>query len=488
MTSPARTRNVRHILEAAVAEHSARRLRAFLYQRTSSDPYLHRTSTRDQESVNRRTCDDNGWDVAGVFEDSDKSASRRAKKPRPDFEAMVAGMRNGECDVLVFCDASRMYRDLEVYMRLRKLCLECHILLCYNGDIYDMSKRTDRKRSAQDAVQAEDEADQISERVLRTKREAAERGAPVGLVPFGFRREYDPKTGRLIGQFPHPPTADLVREAAGRVLSGEKVWSIAKDFQARGIPCAHGSQRGWEQTALKRILINPANIAKRVHQRKVVGDAAWEPILDEDVYYACRKILTDPQRRTQRGTEVKYLLSGIAVCHCGGLLRPRASHKRMFYACIQNFDATIALAKCDAYVLAVVLAYLERPEFVQALSGGGRSDAMRAAVAAVAELESELEEARRLVGQRKLSVTSLAAVEHQLLPQLESAKRQLEQSAVPPLLRRVAGPDARQVWAALDLLQQREVIRALVGITLNRVTVRGRTSIEEGRITFDWKH
>lgn len=477
----------RRLVQAALAER--RPLRAFLYNRTSSDPRLKRTSTRDQELQNRQTCEDNDWEVAGVFEDPDKSASRRATKPRPDFEAMVSALRRGECDVLVFCDSSRAYRDLEVYVTLRRLCMEHNVLLCYNGDVYDMSKRSDRKRSAQDAVQAEDEADQISERVLRTKRFAAERGAPVGRTPFGFVRQYDPKTGDLIGQVPYEPQVKLVNEAMRRVLEGETLWTIAQDFQRRGIPCAHGAKRGWESSALKRILINPANIGKRVHQKEIIGDAAWPAIVDEMDYYACRLILTDPARRTQRGTEVKYLLSGILRCGCGtGVVRPQRSKWGSYnYVCRGCFGTSIEVTKADLYVQAAVLARLESPEFANALTAASGDEAHRKVLAEISELQAELDEARLLASRRKLSVKSLAVIEEQFVPLIEDAKSRLSQSIAPPLLTQVAGPDVRSAWKELDLLGRREVLRAAVEVTLHKAPAgQGQQQLNEKRISLQW--
>jgi DNA invertase Pin-like site-specific DNA recombinase len=479
---------IRNILTSAVADYRSRKLRAFIYGRTSSDPHLRRSSTRDQAAENRRTCEENGWDVAGSFEDPDRSASRRAKKPRPDYEAMVEGIRRGECDVIVYWDSSRAYRDLETYVQLRSLCVECNVLLCYNGDVYDMSKPADRKRSAMDAVQDESEADRIADRAMRTKRLSAERGAPHGRIPFGYRREYDPRTGILVGQFPDEETSALVREAAARVLSGESLHAIAKDFQDRGIPCARGSKTGWERTALKRILINPANIGKRVHQEAVVGDADWAPILDDVTYYTCRQMLTDPSRRTQRGSEVKYLLSGVVACHCGGQVyaRKRINDRGGAYTCVTRFDTAVEVELLDAYVQTAMLAHIEKPAFLRAFLPDDGATGIREAMGVLAELESQLHEARLLVGARKLSVASLASVEGQLAPQIDAARLRIQAVTVSPLLQQVGGPRARDAWAGLDLLQRREVLRSVVRITLNNARHIGIKEIEEGRVSLEW--
>ncbi|MDX2863413.1 hypothetical protein, partial [Streptomyces scabiei] len=81
------------------------------------------------------------------------------------------------------------------------------MLLCYNGQVYDLSKSADRKATAQDAVNAEGEADDIRERNLRTTRLNAKRGGAHGPVPDGYKRRYDPDSGDLVDQIPHPDRA-----------------------------------------------------------------------------------------------------------------------------------------------------------------------------------------------------------------------------------------------------------------------------------------
>lgn len=421
-----------------------------------------------------------------MFEDPDFSASRRAKRPRPDFETMVEGIRRGECDVIVFWDSSRGYRDLEVYVRLRKLCLEHHVLLCYNGDVYDMSKSSDRKRSAQDAVQDESEADRISERALRTKRLSAERGAPTGAIPYGYRREYDPATGFLVRQVPDEAEAKIVREAAKRLLAGETLYAICEDFRERGVPTSRGAKNGWQPPALRRILLNPAIVGKRVHQERVVGKAQWKPIVKPAAFLACERKLLDPQRRTQRDTAVKHLLSGLAVCMCGTPLRPVANSGVLNYVCPDGFCTGTKVTLLDAHVQAAVLTYLERPEMVAALNAADDSGAAAEVMAEIEGLESELAEATGLVAQRKLRPLALAQIEAELLPQIEAAQARLRGLSQSPLLRGVAGPQARDVWESMGLPQRRAVLRELVRVTLNKARTRGVRRIEEGRVTLEW--
>src|SRR5215469_6263456 len=177
-------------------------LRAFVYDRTSRIIDGRGTANADQAAENDRYCERQGWTIVGRFTDAGKGASRHSKSRRTDYERMVDGVQRGECDVLVVWEASRLHRDLAVYVALRDLCVTSRVLLCYNGQVYDMTRGADRFVTGLNALQAEYEADNIRDRVLRTTRANAERGRPHGRIPYGYRRVYDERTGALIEQVP----------------------------------------------------------------------------------------------------------------------------------------------------------------------------------------------------------------------------------------------------------------------------------------------
>jgi DNA invertase Pin-like site-specific DNA recombinase len=108
---------------------NAKQLRAFLYQRASVDPLKRATSTAAQHVENVRVCEFNNWEIAGSYTDDGLSASRHAKRSRKGWDDMVAAVDRGEADIIVAWEDSRAYRDLEVYLKLRKLCEKTGVLL-----------------------------------------------------------------------------------------------------------------------------------------------------------------------------------------------------------------------------------------------------------------------------------------------------------------------------------------------------------------------
>lgn len=472
---------------------------AYLYGRASHDPTKKGRSVGTQLHEGRGLCDQHSWPIVGVFDkDVDRSASRHAKKKRDDFEAMLEGIAAKQCRIVVAWEASRYYRDLEVYVRLRNACYEAGVLLCYNGVVYDLSKREDRKATAQDALQAEDEAEGIRDRSLRTQRRLAEQGRPGGRTPFGYQRRYDPDTGDLIDQFPHPVQAQFVTESFKRFASGETTYGLKKWLNSE--PSAvHPTGEPWSYTRINHMLRNVAYIGKRLHQGKIVGDATWDPLIDEVTFHQVQRRINDPARLVRRDSTIRHLLSHIALCgECEEqphLTKGKRNGKPTYF-CSRRLDTAMMADRFDAYVEEAVIQWLKTDAALEAFQPDDQDAEGTAARARLEVLEEQLREARDLAGQvgtdgkPLLSVLSLASLENQLTPQIDNAKAEVEASigaGMSPLLRRLAvRSDTEAAWEDLLLPQKRAVLREIVTIRLFKAHVRGAQQIRPGRITLSW--
>lgn len=468
-------------------------LRAFVYDRTSRDikGIASERANADQNTDNERFCERQGWAIVERFTDPGKGASRHSRSRRTDYERMLEGIARGQCDVLVVWEASRAYRDLAVYVTLRDLCTKHKVVLCYNGQVYDLSRGNDRFITGLNALQAELEADNIRERNLRTVRLNAERGRPHGRIAYGYRRVYDERTGALVEQVPHEEQAAVVREIAKRAAGGESLHRIAQSLNDRGVPGPTG--RPWTPAILPELITKATYIGKRRHQGIVIGDAEWEPILDEETYFACVTLFSDPGRRTAKSHAVRHLLSGLARCSvCRGIARVRPQRGVPKYVCAGCSSTSIGERVLDDIVTLGVLEHVERPEFVEALTQTDADDASRAALAEAQALEAQLAEARELAGKWEngrvaLSAASLAKLEQRLEPMIADARSRAQSVSVPHVLREIAGPRAREFWAAMesDLVWQRAVVRAVVVPWLNPAG-KGVRTIRPGRYELEW--
>ncbi|MFJ8804228.1 recombinase family protein [Streptomyces sp. NPDC102487] len=465
---------------------------ALLYGRASRDPKKKGRSVADQIDSGRDLCDTYNWPIAEVFDqDVDRSASRHARRTRRDFEALIAAIEAGRGRIVVAWEASRYYRDIEVYIRLRNACMENEVLLCYNGQVFDLSKREDRKATAQDALAAEDEAEGIRDRVLRTTRSHAKKGLPHGRILWGYARHYDPDTGDLIEQTEHPERGPVVREIFERIAAGETEYSIVQDLKSRGerLPGIE-----WEYYHLPNMLRNVGYKGRRVFQGEDIGPATWPALVPDELFDAVQAIVRDESRTTVRDWSVKHLLSGIARCGgCEGSPALKLARSRGYtvYNCPAAFDTQMREDKLDAYVEEAVVNWLVSKASMAAFQSQQQEHKAAAARARQAALERQLAEAQEQAGKFRpdntpmLSITSLAGIEARLLPQIEAAKEEAMVSTAPPLVRRLLGnPHADHIWNnELSIEQRRSVLRAVVNVTLNRARSRGVRSIEPGRIT-----
>jgi DNA invertase Pin-like site-specific DNA recombinase len=287
---------------------------AIIYGRASRDPKKKGRSVADQVLDGRRLCNAIEAPIVHVYDgDIDRSASRTAKKVRDDFELLIADIEAKRCRLVVAADASRYYRELDIYVRLRKACMVAGVFLSYGGVIYDMNDPTDRQITAQHALKAEGEADDITVRNLRTVRLNAEKMRPHGKLLWGYARKYDEDTGELLKQFAHPIRGPIVTEAFEHAAGGAALHAIAVWINEHPDTERHSGAR-WDGAAVLRMLRNPAYMGRRIFQGEDIGRAKWPKLASKKTFAAVQRILDKPERRTQRDNRVVHILGHVGFC------------------------------------------------------------------------------------------------------------------------------------------------------------------------------
>jgi site-specific DNA recombinase len=135
-----------------------------------------------------------------------------------------------------------------------------------------------------------------SAKISARSRRAAD-GRPHGRVPYGYRRRYDPVTGRLAGQEIEPVEAAVVLELYDRPERGHSLWAIARDLEARGVRSRTG--RVFSPEHLRSLTLADAYRAKRIHHGTLT-DATWPAIVPDPQWLAVHRRLSDPARVTTR--------------------------------------------------------------------------------------------------------------------------------------------------------------------------------------------
>lgn len=493
---------------------------AWLYGRASRDPNKRGDSVEDQLAAGRTLCRDRHWHIAEEFKDTGLSASRHAKQTRDDFEDLLETIENtparpGVIRIVVAYEASRYYRDLDAYVLLRRACLNAGVLLCYKNTVYDLSRADDRKATAMDAIAAEGEADDIRDRNLRTAARTAAAGDPHGRLIFGYARKYETVNGQLkcVGQYENEVTGPYVYRSLVHIDKGQSVGSLIrwlnsepKAARADGLP--------WNTRNVRLMLLNRAYLGERKNGG-AWSKATWPPIRGLEtpegraMFNRVTAKLTDPGRRTQRGSEPSHLLTGIGLCGlCGdyATLKYLKATPRAKLRCERTPHVSIREDWLDAVVEEAVIEWFgDKSKAMAALvPDDGDAEAKMEAVQRrinayeeqIAEARQQAEEYDEETGRFKLSAVSLAQMEQRLVPKLEAERKKLREitGVDPLLLSLINAPDPDVVWngrpeedgqpavPALTIEQRREVVKKIVTVRLWKASP-GVQGVVDGRVT-----
>lgn len=443
---------------------------------------------QEQEDECRAWVEREGWALARApFIDNDISASKYARKPRPQWQALTADLEAGKLDVLVVWEPSRATRDRRVWAALAAVCEERSVQLGVNGRLYDLEDPDDAFQLDLFFALATRESGATRKRVMRATGANAASGRPHGRLLYGYRRTY--REGRqgpeLVAQVIDENQAAVIREAARRVAAGEALYRIARDFNERVLRPPRTAT--WAPGQVRRLCLNPAYIAKRVHRGQVVGDGAWPPILEEAIFYTCVSRLIDPGRRTHKGRGVRHLLSGLATCGlCGSPMYVLNNRGTRSYLCRASQHVSRREAAVDDFVTAVIVERLSRPDLLDLLSAPDGDTGVQEAQAEVMEKRARLNGFYDAAADGRLTPAALARIEGRLLPEVEAAELRARPVLVSPLLLDAAGPRAAEAWDALTIEQRREVIDTLCSVRILPMG-RGRRTFDPASVEVTWR-
>jgi site-specific DNA recombinase len=372
---------------------------------------------------------------------------------------MLVAVEARRVDAIVTWHNDRLHRsprELEAFIDLVERT-GVRLAVVTGGD-YDLTTPDGRLSARIVGAVARKESEDRSRRVRRKHLELAEQGKPAGQLGWGVRTDEE---------------RELVREAAGRVLAGDGLMTIARDWNRHGVPGAAG--RPWTAPTLRRALLSSRIAGLREHgvdpSGRTLGDlrpATWEGALDRQTWDQVRAVLLNPERNTNVRAPTKYLLTGLAYCEtCGSRMeaRPRDDHTKR-YVCARNrigHQLAVVAKKVDELVAACVLDVLTAPSFREALLAeaaetGGESLALMLAELASAQtrlqgLDDDFYVRGSLPEGRYRSVGA----------KLERGIDRLHASVDAASKRRIAlDPDPRAYWAGTDFQRRRELVRLVV--------------------------
>lgn len=435
--------------------------RAAVYGRQSSGK---EKSIDEQLLAGHLVIDQEGWEHAGDYQDG-KSASRFGTKVRGGWAEVMNSVANSDSiDVLILWESSRGDRTPETWFAFLSACrtsnVRIHVIT--HDRTYNLSNGRDWKTLAEDGVNNAYESEVISVRTRRGHAGAAVKGLPPGgPTPFGYRRTFDPATGKRLGQVPDTAQAVLVQHLFSGVSNGEPLTAIANRLNA-----TETRWGVWTPSRIRRMVHNRSYVALRTHNG-IEHQGQWEPIVDEAVYYAALKVISDPARRKTRPGRQKHLLTYLGSCGvCGTFLEYAAG----YYRC-SSVKHCVSMPKdvADTAIRAHVIGRLKQPDALKALQDSDDKDIQRAENEVVS-LKRELADWRNKAAKRLVTAESFIAIEPGLLEGIQEAEQRAHTLAVPLVLREmlagVGEIDTR--WDSATVVAQRTVIKALAEIRVGR--------------------
>jgi len=247
--------------------------------------------------------------------------------------------------------------------------------------------------------------------------------------------------------------AAAIREAARRVLAGETLSSVVRDWNERGLTTAGGGP--WRVNSLSSLLVQ----ARLVAPPRILDDETHAQLL---ALHASRG--KGPRRTTRR-----YLLTGLLRCwRCGGTMRgmPRAGGADL-YVCPGPphggcSGTAITADHAEEAVSDMVLAHLAAS--VPAAPADGRE-----ALRELAVHRQRLLDLGDLWAAGQISKDEWMSLKHNVGTRVRAAEAEVERLSRVTALRDLAGTGRalRARWPALGIEERRGVVQA----TLEHVVV-----------------
>lgn len=460
--------------------------RAAIYVRISQDRGGAGLGVTRQERDARTLCKRLGWEVGAVYADNDLSAYRG--KRRPGYLALLAALADGTVEAVVAWHPDRLHRsprELEDFIDAIER-VHAEVATVTAGDL-DLATPAGRMTARIHGAVARHESEHKAERIRRKHVELAE----TGQVPGGGRRPFGYESDRVTVR---EDEAELIRDAAARILAGQSLRSIVTEWSERGVRTVTGAQ--WSTTTVKRLLMSGRISGQREHLGRIASDAVWPAIIRPEQTIRLRALLTDQRRSRPAGVSArKYLLTGLLYCgRCGERMTTRPSHNRGHryerYVCATDRGGCgrcgISTPQLDELVTEAVLLALDKPKLAQAVERKRKQAAKASPVDEIADVEQRRLEAAEMFARREITISEWQAVRKVL----EDDLRRLGQEVVEQTAAAVVLPDVedlRERWADLDLDRRRSILVAIIERVEIAPTTRAGNKFNGDRVNLVWK-
>jgi len=405
--------------------------------------------------------------------------------PRPGFNHALVDLASGTIDGIAVLCIDRLTRRRDQVRPILDAREEMggRLFALWDGlDTADNHPESNTDLRLRELVaRAEREAVRTSQRSKLAAQHRARKGLhqPSSRRPFGHTADW-------MNLVPHE--AELLHEAASRIVEGESPSVICRDWTERGIPTSTGKLL-WRHTTLKETLQSARMVGKREYDGALIELHRVPAILPEHLWQQVREKLGP--RYTRLGRKEGRPLSNIALCGlCGITLIGDKDKGTPVYVCQKRpaqpgacGGVSVQAARLEARVSDEVIGFLNDKRRVEALFQQHSLDGpeMRVIDAWYAELEDNkmaLEEAafnpppgvKRLSRERYWELRTQIEQEQEQLQRRRVMNREAE-----PLKVALKNSWTEESWQARPLEWRRAIIRFVTErIEVHRPTVVAR--------------
>ena len=244
--------------------------------------------------------------LAHIYVDDDVSAYQ-GRKERPQYEALLRDIEEGEVDVVLTYNTDRMLRTVKEMVQFIEISRKrserdgdwVNIDAALSGSL-ELSSPGGRMVAQILAAVAENEVEVKSERHKTRNVLAVQRGESLGgPTPFGWQT---------------PEQTEALRWGINAYLSGENLSAIARDWNERELATTFKNQ--WDHNSVRKVLVRPRNAGLAEHRGKIVkdGKAPQAPVCSEEEWRKAVALATAGKRSHRPPA---HLLTNLITCSNG---------------------------------------------------------------------------------------------------------------------------------------------------------------------------
>ena len=236
-------------------------IRVATYTRVSTqEQAVENTSLASQEGQLTTYCQMQGWTIINSYVDPGFSGKNG---DRPGLKRLLSDARIGLFDKVVVCKLDRMARNLRLLMDIESELNEYPVSLTSIKESVDTSNSTGKMVFQLFGMIAEWERETIIERTKSGRIQRYKDGCWAGgKPPFGY--SYDKTSRKLII---NEDQAKIVRIIFNEYNSGKSLCVLNRILEAENVPAIRG-KRGWSDSAIRFLLINPIYKGSQIVNRK----------------------------------------------------------------------------------------------------------------------------------------------------------------------------------------------------------------------------